>query len=75
VFTFDLKKIKPHEPVILNFSPIVWLPFVFVNHLFLKEGRVCLIIQLFASSCPSLQSVACFLFIADVHLLTGCMAL
>jgi hypothetical protein len=23
VFTFDFLKIKPHEPVILNFSPIV----------------------------------------------------
>ncbi len=25
--------------------------------------------------CPFLQNVACFLFIADAHLLTGCMAL
>jgi hypothetical protein len=46
VFTFDFKKMEPQEPVILNFSLFVWFPSVFVNHVFLREGWVCFIIQL-----------------------------
>jgi hypothetical protein len=44
VFTFDSQKMEPHEPVTLNFSPFVRFPSVFVNLVFLREGRVCLII-------------------------------
>jgi len=39
VFTFNFKKTKPREPVILNFSPFVWFPSIFVNPMFLRKGQ------------------------------------
>jgi hypothetical protein len=67
---------EPHESVVLNFSPFVWFPSVFVNPVFLREGRACFIIQLSPFYCvPFWVLGGMFLVIADAHLLTGCMAL